>query len=497
MASLADKLIRSSFLRVLNLVANIVVAFFMMPFVIGSIGDRWYGLWIIVGTLVGYYGFFDLGLSSALQRFVSRTIGTEDYEEMNSIFNTSFVLFLGAGALAIVITLVIIIGCPLFMDNATDISIFRIVIALIGFNMAISLPLRAFEGFLYAQVRYDVVNIILVIKLLIRTLLIVLFLKAGYGIISLAIITLSVDILGYLASIVFVVKKYQYLTISVRSFCRDRIKILFSYSIFSFITHVATKLRFQVSSFIITAFLGLSLVTHFNIGSRIALYYMMIITSAIALMMPVFSRFEGLNDYNQIRKNFLFVSKLNFILSLFIGGSILIYGRAFIVRWMGPDYLDSFHVLIILITGLIFHTMQMTSVTLIFGLSKHKPYSFIVLAEGAANIALSILLVRRYGIVGVALGVAIPMLITSIFIVPIYACRIIALRLRDYVLLAIKGLLIGAIVLFAMWLAIRGYITESFIRIFTLGAITSIIFLIVNIFVMLNREERRKIKIPI
>ena len=176
MAGLANKLIRSSLLRVLNLVANVIVAFFMMPFVIRSIGDRWYGLWILVGTLVGYYGFFDLGLSSALQRFVSRAIGTEDFEEMNSIFNTSFILFLGAGALAILITFAIITGCPLFMDNAADIDIFRIVILFVGLNMAISLPLRAFEGFLYAQVRYDVVNIILILKLLIRTFLIVIFL---------------------------------------------------------------------------------------------------------------------------------------------------------------------------------------------------------------------------------------------------------------------------------------------------------------------------------
>lgn len=497
MGALADKLIKGSFLRVSNLLVTIVVTFFMMPFVIRSLGDRWYGLWILVGTFVGYYGFFDLGLSSAIQRFVSRALGEGDNTGMSRVFNTCLVMFIIAGLLSLVISIVVAAISPAFIDDPTDIHIFRVVIMLIGLDMALSFPVRAFEGFLYANVRFDVVNIIEISKLLTRTAFIVVFLLRGHGIIALALITLSVDIVSYLCVALYVRRSFPGISVDITQFERGRIRQLFSYSIYSFLSNVANKLRFHVDSFVITGFLGLSFVTHYNIGARISMYYMLLITSATALMMPVFSRLEGMGDYEQIRDKFVFVSKLNAIFSVFIGGSILIYGKAFITRWMGSAYLDSFHVLLVLIIGLVFNTIQITSVTLLYSLSKHKLYSVIVMAEGAANLLLSLLLVRRYGIIGVAMGTTIPMLVTSLFIVPVYANRVISLDISRYIKAVLGGILLGAALHFGSWLLVRDLMLDSYRRILMLGIATSAVYLAVNMFVLLDRDERRCLKVPI
>jgi len=59
------RLVKGSVLRILNLGTIVLVSFFMMPFVIGALGDRWYGLWIFAASIVGYYGFLDFGLKRA------------------------------------------------------------------------------------------------------------------------------------------------------------------------------------------------------------------------------------------------------------------------------------------------------------------------------------------------------------------------------------------------------------------------------------------------
>src|SRR2546426_9169908 len=51
------------------------------------------------------------------------------------------------------------------------------------------------------------------------------------------------------------------------------------------------------------------------------------------------------------------------------------------------------------------------------------------LLEGLANLALSIALVQWYGILGVALGTAIPMALVSLFVLPVYVCRLLKRRL--------------------------------------------------------------------
>lgn len=497
MASLARILIRGSFFRVLNPVLNIVVAFFMIPYVINAIGDRWYGLWVLVGTMVGYYGFFELGISTANERFIARALGKEDVEEQEQVFNTSLFIFVVIGTLALLASVVIALICPLFVKDPVDVRIFRAVIMIIGLDTAISFPVRGFYGFLYAHVRYDIVYMIGILQLFARTALIVVFLGRGHGIIALAAITIVVDLMQYIITVGYVRRNYRNIRINLFRASKEKVRMLLGYSLYSFIANMARHLRFEIAAFIITAFLGLSLVTHFNIGSRVAAYYLMLVTNAIALMKPVFSSLEGKGDFGQIRDKYIFTVKLNTIVSIFIGGSILIYGRAFIVRWMGIEYLDSYHVLMILTIGLIFGTMQVAPITLLFGISKHKFYAFVALAEAAANIILSIILIKPYGIVGVALGTTIPMIITHIFIIPPYANKVIDFSFARYTRVVLGCIALGTAIHVVGWLLIRGVLTESYQRILILCSVTSAVFIVANVFILLNREERRYFRIPI
>lgn len=491
MATLAGKLIKGSFLRVLNLLVTITVSFFMMPFVIRSIGDRWYGLWILVGTLVGYYGFFDFGLSTALQRFISRALADDDRPEINRIFNTCLAFFAGGAALSIVASVLVSLGGSRFIENPADLHAFRIVILLVGLSMSISFPTRALIGFLYANVRHDVTMIIEMGKIALRTALILIFLLRGRGIIALAVITLFTDSLSYLAILLFTRKRFSYLAFDLRLSSWETFKKLVGYSTFSFISNIANQLRFHIDSFVITAYVGLSMVTHYNVGGRIASYYMMAIISAVALIMPVFSKFEGERNFDKLREKFLFVSKLNVILSIFLGGALLAYGKAFITRWMGADYTDSYYVLVILAGGLIFGTTQTTSSSLIFSLSKHKPYSIMHLSEGIANLVLSLILVRHYGIYGVALGTTIPVIAFYVFVVPFYAARVIDLPIRRYAACVVPPLVIGGATHVACWLILRSYIVSGYTRLFVLGAITTAVYTLVSVFILLTKEERR------
>jgi len=497
MTSLAGKLIKSSFFRVFNLVATILVTFFMMPFVIGHIGDRWYGLWILAGSFTGYFGFLDLGLSTANERFISRALGTGDMEEVNVVFNTSLFLFVAAGILTIIISAVIAGVTTWFVHNPLDIRVFRIIILAVGLTMAFSFPARAFEGVLFAHVRFYVMSITDMVKILIRTALLVYFLGRGYGIITVAIISLGSELLYNVAISAIVIRRFPELRIGWSYATRSRIKPLFGYSIYSFIANVADKLKYHLDAFVITAVLGLSLVTHYNIGSRISSYYILFITAATALVIPVFSTFEGLKDYDQIREKFLFFTKMNTILSMLLGGAIVIYGKAFISRWMGTGYLDAYDVLIALMISSIVTTIQITSKSLLYGLSKHKMYAYTVILEGIANLTISLILVRTLGILGVALGTTIPALVVNLYVLPRYAIRVIQLRLSQYLKVILGPILLGSAVYAVCWLLVRNQIANSFKSILLLGAGTSAIFILVNVLVLISRDERRKLRIPL
>jgi O-antigen/teichoic acid export membrane protein len=67
-----------------------------------------------------------------------------------------------------------------------------------------------------------------------------------------------------------------------------------------------------------------------------------------------------------------------------------------------------------------------------YGLSKHKPFAIWRIYEAIANLGLSIILIHRIGIVGVAWGSVIPSLIINALLWPRYITKILHVPLADY-----------------------------------------------------------------
>jgi Polysaccharide biosynthesis C-terminal domain len=63
------------------------------------------------------------------------------------------------------------------------------------------------------------------------------------------------------------------------------------------------------------------------------------------------------------------------------------------------------------------------------GTSQHRTFGIVTLVEGVANVILSVLLVRPYGIFGDALGTAIPLTCTVVLFLPTHACQKFGVRL--------------------------------------------------------------------
>ena len=48
-----------------------VCGFFVAPFLIHHLGDTGYGLWIVIGSLAGYFSLLDFGVRGAVGRHVA------------------------------------------------------------------------------------------------------------------------------------------------------------------------------------------------------------------------------------------------------------------------------------------------------------------------------------------------------------------------------------------------------------------------------------------
>jgi O-antigen/teichoic acid export membrane protein len=488
----AQRLALGSTLNVAVLVCNVVVSFFLMPFLIHALGDRWYGFWTVVGTFLGYYGFLDFGLTSAVSRFISRAYGTRDHAEMNTVINTSIVLFCGIGLMAFLISLAASASCHLFIENLEESALFAKVIAILGVSVGIGFPMRAFAGVLVSKVRYDLSAVLSLFKLFARTALIVYFVRKGHGILTLSLIIFAVDIASYVLNFFFVRSVFPEIEFGRRWFQSDRIRRMFNYSKYAFLNNLSDQLKFKVSSFVIAGYLNVSLVTHYYIGARLIEYFAEFMISAVGTLAPVFSQYEGRGDYNAIRRWLLSGTRLSVMMSFFIGSSLIFYGEAFITRWMGSGYESAYLVMVILVSGSIFDFMQIPGIGVLYGISKHNYYAIANSIEALLTLVFSLVFVHYYGIYGVAFASALEMYLFKLFIQPIYTCRAIRLPLVDYwfktiAVTALKTLLPLGLYFFV----VQPFLKADFISIFCLAALQTTLFLPVAFFWILEKIERQ------
>jgi O-antigen/teichoic acid export membrane protein len=451
------------------LIANVLVAFYMMPFVIHAIGDRWYGMWTLVATFMGYYGYLDFGLSMATQRFIAGAIGRRDHDEVNRLVTTSLWLFLALGLIVLAATLVIAAAAPVFLSDAQEIHMFRIVLVLLGVNTAVTLSMAPVNGLITGHLRYDVVTTIQLAKLAGRTLLIVYFIGAGYSIVALAMITLLADVGANMGKILAARRMFAQIRPARRFFARERLRELFAYGGKTFVNQLTDMFRFQTNQLVIAAFINLSAVTFFNIASQLAYYFRTLLQALIGVLVPVFAQYQAAADPEGMRKVYYFSSKLAAAAGVLVGGAMIVFGSGFISLWMGRDYVDAYGLMVILVLPTILYVFAQPANALLFGAAVIGRLAKASIVEAVANLGLSLVLAGPLGAEGVALGTAIPLTFFSVFIM-VAAQRVIGDSVWLYWRRVGPVIGVGALLQVATWFALKDTTLTGWGELLWLGA---------------------------
>ena len=486
----ANLLFKSSISRTSLTILSIIISFLMLPFLVSKLGDEWYGIWTVLGSLIGYYYLVDFGLATAVTRYITQYISKNDKDNANSVINTALVIY-SAMALAIcIITITVSYFVHYFVPNARDLFIIRIAILIMGFNLAIEFPFKAFAGIIGAYVRYDLITYAHIFTLLLNTALIVILMNLGYGIIALSIIGF---ICSQISNIIFYfISKFLFsdMQISRKFFRKDKVKELFGYSVWSFLIQIGDQMRFRIDSIVIAWMLTAGHVTHYFIGARLAEYFLTLLYRATNILTPVFTKYHAENNYQEIRSKLLFVTKINNILSLFGGGLIIIVGRPFISKWMGDNYLDAYPVLVVLIIAMIIEAIHNPSNNVLYAIAKHRYIATVGTFEGIINFILSLVLIQYYGILGVAIGTAIPLIVSRLFLLPLYTCRCIGLPITQYYSNLFVTTLFTITYLGLFYMLAKDIIIPQYMAIVVASLSALPVYFFCIFFVSFNRSER-------
>jgi O-antigen/teichoic acid export membrane protein len=443
---------------------NVLTGLFLSPFILHRLGDSAYGIWVLIFSVTGYYGLFDLGIRTSIVRYVSKFVATEETENLAKLINTSLFSYACIGVVTMLVTLAV---CT-FMDRLFRIpaefhTTARLLFLMVGASVALGFPLGVFGGVLEGLQRFYIMNWTSAAASLLRTALIIIVMNHGYGLLTVALITVALPLVS---SIIRGVVALRILRIGFGFHYLDgtTFRLIANYSGITFIVLVAGRLRFRTDEIVIGGLLTASAITYFSIGARIVDYASEVVSSLAQIFVPMSSDSHAKGDIARLRKIMIAGNRACAFIILPIAAILIILGKSVIEAWVGSKYIaQSYSVLVILIIPFTLMLAQSASGRILFGTSQHKTFAIVALVEGVANLILSLLLVRPYGIVGDALGTAIPLSCTMLVFMPRHVCRTLGIEiptfLREAYTLPLVACMPMVIVLLLMqhWFVPHGY----------------------------------------
>jgi O-antigen/teichoic acid export membrane protein len=411
-----------------------VVSFFLSPFVVHRLGNSGYGIWVLLGSFVGYLGLLDFGVRGAVTRFVAASHATGNHREASVTVVAALRLFGFLAALAIVLAAIAALAMPqLFRIPPQLLSESRWVLFLGGITVASAFIGGVFGGVVAGLHRFDIDAVIEITTTAIRAVALVVALQAGYGLVALSVIQLVISVMRGTAAFIVVRRLYPQLVLRGAGPTGPALRQLLSFSLFASLIHFSGLLIYQTDTLVIGAFLPIGVVTYYAIASNLGEYARQLVSALSRIVQPRASAADAAGGSASVRDMFMTIAPRATLLTVPIALTFLLRGERFISLWMGPEYApQAGAVLSILAIGVWFAGGRMIVTATIMGMNRHRPLAAAFAAEAVANLVLSIALIRGLGLPGVAIGAIAPSIAVTLGFMPIFLRRELNVRVDQY-----------------------------------------------------------------
>ena len=414
---------------------HILSGIIYVPLLLSFLSGSDYGVYKLIGGLIGLISIMDFGLSNTVIRYYSAAKQKKDEKGAENILAISLIIFLIITAILIIVGIVTYFLIPnIFAKslNASEINLAKNMFIILFVNLAITIPSKIFTASIFANEKFVFVKCVQIIQGVLTPVFVLLFLILKSSAMIVVIVQTISNLVAIILTIFYALVKCK-VKIKLHSFNKALVREIFVFSFFIFLGMVVEQLYWRCDSLIIGAFIGSIGVTIYSISSSLCDYYKQFSVSVGSVFMPELSRIEARGgSIAEMDKIFKKTGRFqNAVMFLLLSG-FAIFGIEFISIWTRSSiYKFSFDniSLIYFITIAVFIPLYIPSIEscgiyILQAKNKHKFRSIVYFIIAILNFAFSILLVNFIGIWGCVIATSASLVIGQCLIMNIYYAKL-------------------------------------------------------------------------
>jgi len=401
------KILQGSGSNLIRVFLSALVGIALPPFLVRHLSAPEYSAWVLILQLSAYVSLLDLGIQTAISKFIAEYDSAGNGLGCSRVLSTSFRI-LSFAALAGMGQIAVLTWQVPRLFHQMPVALIRDVrgaLLLIGVSVAVSLPFNAFLAVFIGLQRYGFPTILLTISKVLSSATLVALLLMRPTLLQLASVIAAFNIGTAIAQFV-----------GWRRFGKD--KVDFSWAAYEpafairIMKYCGVLTIWSLSSLLISG-LDTVIVGHYDfrntgyyaIASSVTNFLMVAVASAFGPLIPAISSLQSVGSSQQIGDVAVNTTRYNALILYLCGLPVLFGSYALLSLWVGKDYASqSATYLVVLLVGNIVRQLGYPYALAVVATGSQHLATIAAVAEAVVNLALSIWLIQRIGALGVAIG---------------------------------------------------------------------------------------------
>ena len=475
--------------QLLTVVTLIVIA----PFMISRLGSAAFAIFAIVGPVAGYAALLDLGVATAVTKFVAELTATGELQRLRRVLASATLLFT---TIALAIAIAMFALAPVLV-RALDVPAAlrtdaRLAFQFSGEIAALSLLSGLARASMRGKERFSLLAVTSLAGVALNSFAVVGVLVAGGGLGNIFAVSVLTAAIMLVVNIGISRRCVAEMTWTLRGTSRVEVRALLGFSGSVFMATAADQLTNKTDELVIAGVRSLADVTPFVLARRIVEPCQMLSRQFAELLLPSAARLSGSGDQGALRSLVLLGTRVALALVAPFAIGACVFSYELLAGWVGPENAGRHEIVVLLAAAALLLISLGPSTAVLQATSRHRAVGVAALVFALSNVAFSIVLVRERGASGAAiatLGAACAEVV--LFGLP-YSIRMHRLRVREVVGTALVPAILPALPTAAALIAVRHFLHPSSLPVVILWiAVGTLIYAVAYLSLPQNRLERR------
>jgi O-antigen/teichoic acid export membrane protein len=346
------RIAKNTILLYFRMLFTMGISLYTSRLVLNILGVSDFGIYNIVGGIVALFSFFSASMQSATQRYLSYTLGQNDYVKYRKYFSANIVLYLSIAVIIVVLAQTIGIW---FVDNKLNIPVDRLKISIIVFQISVAttcfnLIRIPYQAGIISEEKMSFFAYISILEVILKLLVIVALTNIEYDkLLLFSILILLVSIFINIVYVLYCQKNKQLYKIEI---CKDKViyNDLVCFSSWRLLGATSQIAEIHGVNIFLNIFYGTIINATNGIANQVSGAVNSLVYSFQQSFQPQITKYYATQDFNNMQKLIKTTAKLSFILLTFFIIPLEINMEFILTIWLEnpPQYATIFCQLILI-----------------------------------------------------------------------------------------------------------------------------------------------------